>query len=118
MQQLTGVNAYISQMGFVTSAFNDEFGKYVPVIMGFVQFGTALFSMFFFYRFQRKRMILIGNLGTGLCCFLMGIPFYFINTYQNGFWIVVTGIILFMFFNGTFLIPSVPVFLPTVGSKV
>jgi hypothetical protein len=118
MQQLTGVNAYISQMGFVTSAFDDGFGKFVPVIMGAVQFGTALFSMFFFYRFSRKRMILIGNLGTSICCFMIGIPFYFINTYQSGFWIVVAGIITFMAFNGTFLIPSVPLFIATVGSKV
>lgn len=81
MQQLTGVNAYISQMGFVTSAFDDGFGKFVPVIMGAVQFLTAIISTFFFYRFSRKRMILIGNLGTGLCCFIMGIPFYFIKTY-------------------------------------
>lgn len=118
MQQLTGVNAYISQMGFVTSAFNVDFGKYVPVIMGAVQFLTALLSMFFLYRFSRKKMILIGNLGTALCCFMIGIPFYFIDTYQNGFWIVVAGIITFMAFNGIFLIPSIPLFIPTVGSKV
>ncbi len=118
MQQLTGINAYMAQMGFVTSAFNQGFGKFVPVIMGSVQFLSALFSMYYLYRFQRRKMILIGNLGTGICCYAMGITFFFIKTFNNGFWIIVTSIALFMAFNGLFLIPSIPLYIPTVGNKV
>jgi SP family arabinose:H+ symporter-like MFS transporter/SP family xylose:H+ symportor-like MFS transporter len=118
MQQLTGVNAYISQMGLITSAFNIGFGNYVPAIMGFVQWFSALISMYYLYRFQRRKMLLIGNLGTSLCSYIIGITFFFIQTFDNGFWIVVTSIILFMGFNGIFLIPSVPLYLPTVGTKV
>lgn len=50
MHQLTGVNAYISQMGFVTAAFDNTFGDYVPFLMGTVQVITAFYSMFYLYR--------------------------------------------------------------------
>ena len=118
MQQFTGVNAYISQMGFLTLKFQDQFGLYIPFIMGFTQFATALFSMYYLYRFNRRKMILIGNLGTAVCCFALGFLFHYLDRFPDGIWLIVVFIIIFMAFNGTFLIPSIPLYLPTVGTKV
>jgi hypothetical protein len=78
MQQLTGLNAYISQMGFVIAFYNSTFSEFVPAIMGIVQFITALYSMYYMYRIDRKKLILIGNLGMAICCFVMGIAFLFV----------------------------------------
>jgi hypothetical protein len=79
MQQLTGVNAYIAQMGFVTHNFNSIFGRYAPAIMGVAQFFAALISMYYLYRIDRKKMIFVGNLGMCLMNYAMGIAFLFIN---------------------------------------
>ena len=105
-------------MGFLTSNFQGEFGLYIPFIMGFVQFSTALFSMYYLYRFNRRKMILIGNIGTAVCCFALGFLFLYLDKFPDGIWLIVVFIIIFMAFNGTFLIPSVPLYLPTVGTKV
>jgi hypothetical protein len=117
MQQLTGANAFIAQMGYVTTRFNHSFGPYVPLIMGMTQFLSALFSMYYLYKFDRKKMLLIGNLGTSLCCFGLGITFVFLPEYFNGIWIVLALIVTFMMFNGLMIVPSVPLYLPTVGTK-
>lgn len=117
MQQLTGANAFIAQMGYLTTRFNRSFGPYVPLIMGMTQFLSALFSMYYLYRFDRKKMLLIGNLGTSLCCFGLAITFVFLPEYSNGIWIVLALIITFMIFNGLMIVPSVPLYLPTVGTK-
>ena len=45
MQQLTGINAFVTQMGYVATAYNVAFGKFVPVIMGIVQFIAAIYAM-------------------------------------------------------------------------
>jgi hypothetical protein len=38
MQPLTGINAIITQVGFVLQNYNFSFGYYVPLIVCFVQF--------------------------------------------------------------------------------
>ena len=78
MQQLTGLNAYISQMGFVIAFYETKFSEFVPAMMGIVQFVSALYSMYYMYRFDRKKLILIGNLGMAICCYVMGIAFLFV----------------------------------------
>ena len=79
MQQLTGINALVSQMGFVATAYNPYFGRFVPVIMGIVQFIAAIYSMTCLSRVRRRTMILTGNLGMGLCALAMGLLFRFID---------------------------------------
>ena len=110
MHQLTGINAYISQMGFVTSAFNNDFSEYVPFLMGSIQVITALYSITYLYRVNRRKMILVGNFAMSLCCFGIGISFFFINDSSSIFWIVVFFIVVFMGFNGATLVPGVMTF--------
>jgi hypothetical protein len=47
--------------------------------MGIVQFIAAIYSMTCLSRVRRKRMILIGNLGMGLCALAMGLLYRFID---------------------------------------
>jgi hypothetical protein len=78
MQNFTGVNAYISQMGFLTSAFNDDFGNYVPFLMGLTQVFAALYSVSYLYRFNKKKLILVGNFAMGVCCLGIGVCYFYI----------------------------------------
>jgi hypothetical protein len=107
MHQMTGANAYLAQMGFVTTVFNNNFGDYVPFMMGTVQVIAALFSITYLYRVNRRLMILAGNLAMGLCCIGLGVCFLYIDKSFNVFWIVVTLIVLHMGLNGATLIPAV-----------
>lgn len=75
MQQLTGINAFVSQMGYVVTAYNVGFGEFVPVIMGVVQFIAAIYAISCLDNARRRKMILIGNLGMGLCALGIGILF-------------------------------------------
>lgn len=73
MQQLTGINAFVSQMGFVVTDYNTGFGQFVPVIMGIVQFIAAMYAMTCLAKTKRRTMILIGNCGMGICSLGIGI---------------------------------------------
>lgn len=112
MHQFTGINAYISQMGFVTAIFDNKFGNYVPFMMGAIQVITALYALTYLKRMNRKKLILIGNCGMSLCCIGIGISYIFTSTYGNTFWIIVILIIIFMGLNGATLVPAVGVYVP------
>lgn len=118
MHQLTGVNAYISQMGFVTAEFNNKFGDFVPFMMGAIQVITCLYALTYLKRINRKKMILAGNLGMSLCCIGIGISYVYIRSFGQMFWIVVTLIIIFMGLNGATLVPAVGMYVPEVATKV
>jgi len=115
MQQLTGINALVSQMGYVATSYNVGFGEFVPVIMGIVQFIAAIYAISCIPKARRKRMILIGNLGMGLCSLGMGILYEFQDQFPGGFWIVIFLIFLYMTIHGGTLIPAVWVYVPEIA---
>ncbi len=78
MQQFTGVNAYISQMAFIAGKLStDDFIHYVSMIMCIVQFFSAIFAVYFLYKIDRRKMILIGNGIMGICNIIMGVLFLY-----------------------------------------
>ena len=89
----------------------------MPFLMGGVQVITALYSITYLYRINRRRMVLTGNLAMSLCCLTIGISFFFINQSQSIFWIVVVVIIVFMGFNGATLVPGVMTVVTEIGTK-
>lgn len=117
MHQLTGINAFISQMGFVTSFFNNSFGDYVPFIMGAIQVLAAFFALIYLTKVSRRTMVLAGNLGMSLCCIGIGIAYIFSKSFNQMFWIVVALIVIFMGFNGAALVPAVWLYIPEVATK-
>jgi hypothetical protein len=77
MQQLTGINAFASQMGGIITIFHQNFGQFFPVLMGITQFIAALFSLTCLPKANRKKMLLAGNLGMAICGLAIGISFYY-----------------------------------------
>ena len=112
MQQLTGINAFVSQMGYVVTVYNVGFGEFVPVIMGIVQFIAAIYSMSCLQNTRRRTMILIGNLGMAICSLGIGIIFFFLQTFPGGFWLVVLLTFIYMTIHGGTLIPAVWMYVP------
>jgi SP family arabinose:H+ symporter-like MFS transporter len=112
MHQMTGVNAYISQMGFVTATFDHRFGDYVPFMMGAVQVITAIYAVVYLTKVSRKSLVLIGNLGMSLCCVGIGISYELTGKFPNTFWAIVGLIVIFMGFHGATLVPGVWTYIP------
>ena len=107
MQQLTGINAFVSQMGFVVTDYNTGFGQFVPVIMGIVQFIAAIYAMTCLAKTKRRSMILVGNFGMGICSLGIGILYIFEHSFPAGFWIVVILTFVYMTIHGGTLIPAI-----------
>lgn len=84
--------------------------------MGIVQFIAALYSMSCLANTKRRKMILIGNLGMGLCALGIGILFEFLKEFPGGFWIVVLLTFVYMTIHGGTLIPAVWVYVPEISS--
>lgn len=81
MHQMTGVNAYISQMGFVTAEFNNKFGDYVPFMMGAIQLITAIYALTYLTKISRKSLVLAGNVGMSVCCIGIGVSYELLNKF-------------------------------------
>jgi hypothetical protein len=117
IHQMTGINAYISQMGFVTSQFHFEFSEYVPLLMTCVQLIAAIFSMIYIIKLTPRKILLIGNLGMSLCCFVIGICFVVIKERFEAFWSIIAFLIVFMALNGGTFIPAIGLYVADVGSR-
>ncbi len=94
-------------MGSVAESYGFNFGQFVPVIMGIVQFIAAVYSMTCLDKVRRRPMVLVGNLLMGICSLGMGIVFLFQKSFPAGFWIVVPLIFIYMTIHGGTLIPGV-----------
>ncbi len=105
LNQLTGANAYISQMGFVSLAYNPGFSDYVLLIMTIVQVLALLLSMSYVASVTPRTILLVGIIGMSLCCFGIGIGLILIEQFSNAFWGIIVFIIAFMIFNGGTFVP-------------
>lgn len=114
---MTGVNAYISQMGFVTAQYHLEFSEYVPLLMTSVQLITAILSMTYIKRVTPRKILLVGNLGMSLCCFVIGICLIVIKQRFEAFWSIIAFLVLFMAFNGGTFIPAIGLYVADVGNR-
>ena len=111
MQQLTGINAFVSQMGGVISIYQQSFGEFFPVLMGIFQFFAALYTVTCLPNANRRRMLLVGNLLMGLCGLGIGICLYYQNEFPNGFWVVVGISFTYISTHGTTVIPFISVYI-------
>lgn len=114
---MTGVNAYISQMGFVISQYNFGFSEYVPLLMTCVQFIALCVSVFYISKASPRKILLIGNCGMSLCCFAIGISLIFIKENRDILWCILPFLVFIFAFNGGTFIPSIGLYIAEVGSK-
>lgn len=117
IHQLTGVNAYISQMGLVTSPYNYGFSYYVPFLMTTVQLMTLMFSAIYIQKATPRQIILVGNIGMSLCCFGIGTCLILVDSFYWAFWTTVVCIILFMGLNGATFLPAAGIYVAEVGNR-
>jgi len=100
LNQLSGINPYISQMGFVTFAYNPNFSSWISLILATVYLLGLISSIFYIHRFTPRSILLIGGIWISMCCFVIGISFILIKSYSNVFWIIIVFGIALVAING------------------
>ena len=114
MQQLTGINAIVTQIGGIVSKHNPDFGYYLPLIINFVQFAATFGAITALNLFGRKAILLFGNIGLGICDIILGILFLFIAKNPSVFWIVFAILMIYMAIYSTTIGPVVWMYVPEI----
>jgi SP family sugar:H+ symporter-like MFS transporter len=112
MQQFTGINAIVTQIGGIVSQHNPVFGYYVPLILNVIQSVSTIGAIFAIKRFGRRPIILWGNFLLGAFNIVLGIFFIFIEKSTIIFWLVFAFLILYNIIYGVTLGPAVWLYVP------
>lgn len=112
MQQLTGVNAIVTQIGSIASQHNPSFGYYTPLIVNFVQFAATFGSIWALGTFGRKTVLVAGNAALGIYDIILGVLFIFIDKSSAIFWVVFAILIIYMISFSTTIGPAVWMYVP------
>jgi hypothetical protein len=114
MQQLTGINAIVTQIGGIVSKHNADFGYYLPLIINFVQFAATFGAITALNLFGRKTILLAGNFGLGICDIILGVLFIYINNFAAAFWMVFAILMVYMALYSTTIGPVVWMYVPEI----
>ena len=71
------------------------------------QLFAAVLSIIYITKITPRKIILVGNLGMSLCCFVIAISLIVIKNSYEAFWSIITFLTLFMVFNGATFIPAI-----------
>jgi hypothetical protein len=112
MQQLTGINAIVTQIGGIVSAHNANFGQYSPLILNGVQSIATVFAILAIKYFGRRPIILYGNFLLGAFDIIMGVFFLFIGKSTVIFWLTFVILIFYNVVYGVTLGPTVWLYVP------
>ena len=114
MQQLTGINAIVTQIGGIVSKHNADFGYYLPLIINFVQFAATFGAITALNLFGRKTILLAGNFGLGICDIILGVLFIYISKFAAAFWMVFAVLMVYMALYSTTIGPVVWMYVPEI----
>lgn len=114
MQQLTGINAIVTQIGSVVSQHNPTFGYYTPLIFNGVQTIATFFAIVAINNHGRRSILLAGNGLFAAYDIILGILFIFIQDSDVIFWIVFVILIFYNITYGVTLGPAVWLYVPEI----
>lgn len=116
MQQLSGINMIVTEIGSIISEFNENLAIYSPLFSNFIQLIATAFSILLLTKLGRRCLILTGNLGLALCDIGMGILFL-LNFLDGWMWaidVVLVIILIFMVIYGLTIGPIVWLYVPEI----
>ena len=111
MQQLTGINAIVTQARNIVSHIMPELADYIPIIIVFIQLLATMCTIAVLTRFGRKPLTLFGNLGLALTDIIIGVFFVFQSWEPSGY-IIFGLLIIYMIIYGISLGPVVWLYVP------
>lgn len=114
MQQITGINALVTQVGAIIDQYNKTLGTYTPLIINFVQMLSTISAIQLLRKVGRRPVINIGNLGMGLVNITIGIVFIFINSWSGSIGMIFFLLNIYMIIYGISLGPTVWLYVPEI----
>ena len=111
MQQLTGINAIVTQANNIVAVIIPSLAPYVSIIINGVQLIATIASMWSIQTFGRKPINLFGNLGLAIVDIAIGILFVFSGWVGSGYFIFAL-LIVYMIIYGISIGPSVWMYVP------
>ena len=78
MQQMSGANFLVTQVGQITGNFDPKVEPYSALIVNAIQFIATASSVLLLSRIGRKPILHFGNAGIGVINLILGILFFFI----------------------------------------
>lgn len=113
MQQLTGINAIVTEASTIVKNIIPGLAEYTPIILNVVQVIATLCTVFVLTRVGRKPMVLFGNLGLAIIDIIIGILFVFEKWSGSGYF-VLAMLIVYMIIYGISLGPVVWLYVPEI----
>lgn len=113
MQQLTGINAIVTQSSNIVGDVIPSLASYTPLITNAVQLVATAACVLLLTRVGRKPLTLFGNLGLGICDIIIGILFLLPDWAPSGMLIFVF-LIIYMIIYGISLGPVVWLYVPEI----
>lgn len=112
MQQMTGVNAIVTQVGGIITKYNPDLGDYTPLIINVVQLFSTLLTIGLLRKVGRRPVINLGNLGLAICNIFIGVVFIFITSWSASITFIFGLLIIYMIIYGISLGPTVWLYVP------
>jgi hypothetical protein len=78
---------------------------------------TMILSSFYVTRTTSRTIILVGNIGMGLCCLGIGVCLIVIDSNRDAYWIIVALVIALLGFNGGTFLSAVGIYVSDVGTR-
>jgi hypothetical protein len=112
MQQLTGINAIVTEASNICKHIIPNLDTYIPIIINVVQLIATLCTIFVLTKFGRRPLVLFGNLALGIIDIVIGI--LFVVTWSGSGIFVLVMLILYMIVYGISLGPVVWLYVPEI----
>lgn len=113
MQQLTGINAIVTQANDIVATIIPDLAQYVSLICNFLQFIATMCTIAVLTKIGRKPLTLFGNLTLGIIDIVIGIFFIF-NDFSASGYIIFGLLILYNLVYGISLGPVVWLYVPEI----
>lgn len=113
MQQMTGINAIVTQANDIVATIIPDLAQYVSLICNFLQFIATMCTIAVLTKIGRKPLTLFGNLTLGIIDIVIGIFFIF-NDFSASGYIIFGLLILYNLVYGISLGPVVWLYVPEI----
>jgi SP family arabinose:H+ symporter-like MFS transporter/SP family xylose:H+ symportor-like MFS transporter len=113
MQQMTGINAIVTQANNIVSKSIPAIAPYVSIIINGFQLLATICTIVILKKVGRRPLTLFGNLGLAIVDIAIGILFVFSDWSPSGIFIFVL-LIVYMIIYGISIGPSVWLYVPEI----
>lgn len=116
MQQLSGINMIVTEIGSIVGTYDNQMALYAPLIANIIQLIATFFAVMALAHFGRRTLILFGNLSLALIDIIVAVLFLVlaITGWTPAVYIALVFIMIFMISYGVTIGPAVWLYVPEI----